>query len=257
MGVVVSDIGPADGFALQMPLLTPVGDSHDGPDVGFGDGAPAGDRVGQEQDLFLREPAHFVPLLADLTWRAVCSLMLSVPSMWRVLGGFGMEKMGSISEAKCRLLAKIRELLSTAKRLIPAEVDSVGAGIRVLSALRGELYEDLNQIQHAALILDAAEWLDREVLKGKPAEWYWNPYQTGGSDEPDLQCRSKAGVIVAEATASPAPKGLLDSRMASTLEKMNRMAGERYYFVRTAAMRQRAETKIAKAGWNIQVIELQ
>lgn len=75
-----------------------------------------------------------------------------------------MENVGSVSEAKRLLLAKIREMLSTAKRLIPAEVDSVGAGIRVLSALRGELYEDLNQIQHAALVLDAAEWLDREVL---------------------------------------------------------------------------------------------
>jgi hypothetical protein len=168
-----------------------------------------------------------------------------------------MEKVGSIPKAKRRLLAKIKELLSSAKVLIPDKVDSIDEGIRVLSALRRELYEDLNQIQHAALVLDAAEWLDREVLKGKPAEWHWNPCQTGGSDEPDLRCRSKAGVIVAEATASPAPKGLLDSRMASTLGKMNRMTGERFYFVRTAAMRRRAETKVVKAGWNIRVVELQ
>jgi len=167
-----------------------------------------------------------------------------------------MEQVGSIPEAKRRLLAKIKELLSSTKRLIPDEVDSVGTGIGVLSALRREIYEDLNQIQHAALILDGAEWLEKDVLQGETAEWHWNPYQTGTNDEPDLLCRSGADMIVAEATASPEPKGFIDSRMASTLEKLNRMNGERYYFVRTATMKRRAETKIAKAGWDIRVIAL-
>ena len=167
-----------------------------------------------------------------------------------------MERIRSIHDAEQVLLAKIRHCLSAVRGLLPEEVDGIGRGIGVLSALRTEVYEDINQIQHAALILAAARWLEKNVLDGAPAEWYWNPYQTDGSDEPDLECRSGARVIVAEATASAEPKGLIDRRMAATLAKLSRMAGSRYYLVRTEAMGRRAETKIRKAQWDVQVVVL-
>ncbi len=42
--------------------------------------------------------------------------------------------------------------------------------------------------------------------------------------------------------------------MTTTLAKLNRMAGAKFYFVRTEAMRRRAGTKVAKKGWAIRVI---
>ncbi len=44
--------------------------------------------------------------------------------------------------------------------------------------------------------------------------------------------------------------------MHSTLKKLAEMDGLKYYFVRTEAMRKRAETKVAKAGWPISIVRL-
>jgi hypothetical protein len=63
-------------------------------------------------------------------------------------------------------------------------------------------------------------------------------------------------VILAEITTSDRPVGVIDGRMRRTLEKLSRMQGSRYYFVRTEKMEQRALTKVRKASWAITVVRL-
>lgn len=131
------------------------------------------------------------------------------------------------------------------------------AGIRILDRLRKETYEDLNQIQHEHLIVRAAEWLLAKQKCPPETLWLWNPRQTGDHSEPDLR-GSNAGAVVlsAEITTSENPVGTIDSRMQKTLAKLAAMEGARYYFVRTETMRQRASTKVAKGGWQIEVVRL-
>ena len=167
-----------------------------------------------------------------------------------------MKRIGPLDGKERELLTKIRKLLSRTRHIASKKITSLDKGLNALSELRKEVYEELNQLQHAALILASARWPEKEVLHGSSAEWQWHPHQTGGINEPDLRCKHGAGVIVAEATASDSPQGLLDARMAATLKKLHYMKGQRYYFVRTEAMRRRAETKITKAGWRIQVVML-
>ena len=50
------------------------------------------------------------------------------------------------------------------------------------------------------------------------------------------------------------PKGQIDRRMSLTLAKLNLMAGKKYYFVCSSAMRRRAETKVMKSGWDVQIV---
>ena len=87
--------------------------------------------------------------------------------------------------------------------------------------------------------------------------WYWNPRQTGDHTEPDLRGIYSGAILVsAEITTSEKPVGTIDSRMKKILTKLAAMQGEKFYFVRTSEMRQRAATKITKGGWEIEVIQL-
>jgi hypothetical protein len=63
-------------------------------------------------------------------------------------------------------------------------------------------------------------------------------------------------LVSAEASTSEKPKGILDSRMRKTLERLSRMDGRRFYFVSTDEMVKRAETKIRKAKWPIKVVKV-
>jgi hypothetical protein len=44
--------------------------------------------------------------------------------------------------------------------------------------------------------------------------------------------------------------------MRNTLEKLDQMEGDKYYFVRTSEMGQRAKTKVTNIGWQISVIKI-
>jgi len=83
-----------------------------------------------------------------------------------------VESIGSIHQAEQALLKKIRDCLAAIRGLLPDQVDSIGQGLALLSALRTQVYEDINRIQHAALILEAARWVQENVLDGAPAEWH-------------------------------------------------------------------------------------
>jgi len=167
-----------------------------------------------------------------------------------------MERIESIEAAETALVGKANKLLEAARAIVSGNASSAKNAVNLLSRLREAVYEDLNQIQHEGLILEAAQWLRENALAGREAEWWWNPRQTGGHDEPDLRCISGSDVVVAEVTASNAPVGVIDSRMMSTLEKLAATEGKRYYFVRTESMRKRAKTKVDKGKWDIRVVQL-
>ncbi|MEW6227890.1 MAG: hypothetical protein AB1700_07310 [Bacillota bacterium] len=143
-------------------------------------------------------------------------------------------------------------------RDLSADISSLNDGIQRLQAIRAELYENLNQIQHEYLIIQGIQWLQARGYTGDGVEWYWNPRQTGDSREPDLLAKNNAKIVVsAEATASESPQGVIDTRMRNTLSKLNTMEGDKFYFVRTEAMAKRARTKINKNHWNIEVVKVE
>jgi hypothetical protein len=80
--------------------------------------------------------------------------------------------------------------------------------------------------------------------------WEWNPHQTGGNDEPDLVGKNNKGIILysIEATTSEKPIGVIDKRIKNTLIKIQKFKGNLMYFVRTNAMKVRAESKLKKLG---------
>ena len=165
-----------------------------------------------------------------------------------------MEQIVNLSLAEEQELQKVKQLLSMTRRTVAEEPSSLKDGIGVLERLRKDIYEDLNQILHEAMILRAALDLQSKDLAKKPVDWYWNPRQTGGLEEPDLRGIVGGSIhISAEITAS---KSLIDKRIGTTLEKLSKMPGKKIYFVRTEPMEKRAKTKVSKAGYTIEIRQI-
>ncbi len=164
-----------------------------------------------------------------------------------------MEPLQDIDAERSRVLQEIRRLTSDVADIVTAEVKALDEGIKMLACLRENAYELTNQLQHEALILEAAadiakDWGDLCI------EWSWNPRQTGSVEEPDLQGEVNGDIVIsAEVTTSRRPIGMVDQRMAKILKKLSRLPCQRIYCVRTPEMRRRAETKIRKAGYDIEV----
>lgn len=164
-----------------------------------------------------------------------------------------MEPLQDIDAERSRVLQEIRSLASSVTDIMAADVKTLDEGIRTLASLREEAYELTNQLQHEALILELAADIAKD-RGDRCIEWSWNPRQRGKSDEPDLQGEADRQIVVsAEVTTSARPVGAIDRRMRNTLQKMSGFPGKRIYCVRTPEMRQRAETKIRKAGYDINV----
>ncbi|HED38436.1 MAG TPA: hypothetical protein ENI76_09380 [Ignavibacteria bacterium] len=163
----------------------------------------------------------------------------------------------SVSEADKKVFDDISRLVEVLREKSKDDPENVADGISLLKALRKDIYEELNQIQHEGLAVRAVEWLRENGYGDQKLEWFWNPRQTGDDKEPDVRA-VRGGVIMAsaEASASESPKGSIDTHMASTLNKLSKMDGEKFYFVRTGEMEKRAETKIEKSSWNIRVVKL-
>lgn len=163
-----------------------------------------------------------------------------------------MLELASPSVERVRVLSAIKECASILRELSAREVVDLESGIALLVDIRRRVYEDLNQLQHEALILRAVERLSSSL----PAEvrWFWNPRQQGGGEEPDL--RAIVGneiVISAEASAAELPRGVIDGRIRQALEKLCRMEGRKFYFTCTPEMERRARTKARNRGFNITV----
>jgi hypothetical protein len=169
-----------------------------------------------------------------------------------------VERLGDVEEATQRIRDEIAPLLSKIRHLIAPDPLSVAEGVSLLGSFRREIYESLNQIQHEYLVLEAIKWLERSAIALPGITWYWNPRQTGTFDEPDLSGRiGEVQTLACEITTSENPIGTIDLGMAATLRKLAAIQGAKFYFVRTAAMLRRAETKVAKAGWPIKVASLE
>ena len=168
-----------------------------------------------------------------------------------------MLRLGTIEEAKQKVLDDARLCMARIKAISEDSFDTPSDAVRVLQRVRSETYEDLNQIQHQHLIVCAAEWFLTQNICKPETRWYWNPRQTGDHTEPDLAGIANGGIVVsAEITTSAKPEGVIDTRMRKTLTKLSEQQGSLFYFVRTQAMAARAATKIGKAGWNIKVVQL-
>lgn len=163
----------------------------------------------------------------------------------------------SVSAADKKVLSDISKLVKVLREKSEKDPVAVADGISLLMALRKDIYEELNQIQHESLAVRAVEWLKGSGYGAAELEWFWNPRQTGDDKEPDVRAVLNKKVIVsAEASASDSPKGTIDSHMAKTLEKLSKMDGEKFYFVRTNQMAKRAETKVKKGSWAIKVVTI-
>ena len=168
-----------------------------------------------------------------------------------------MEQLCTFPEAHQKVLADIQRLLATVRQISTLPCVTAEAGIGILDRLRRETYEDINQIQHEHLIVCAAEWLLANQRCSAETLWFWNPRQTGDHSEPDLRGSHSGKVVIsAEITTSERPVGTIDKHMQNTLAKLDIMEGAKYYFVRTESMRQRASTKVANGGWQIEVAQL-
>jgi hypothetical protein len=164
-----------------------------------------------------------------------------------------MQVIKSPTTAEAKVLADIQTVLSTIRELSAQEIDDVQLGVTQLRIIRSLVYEDINQIQHEYLILQALSWLCRNG-SASDITWEWNPRQTGTANEPDLRGSLNGTVLIsAEASASERPVGVIDSRMKETLGKLSQMEGQKYYFVCSEEMACRARTKIAKNNWPVKV----
>jgi hypothetical protein len=167
-----------------------------------------------------------------------------------------LERIEDSAGAEAKVLQDMRGIVSKLRLLSAQDVDDVGGGIAQLREIRASVYEDLNQIQHEYLLLRALAWLLANGFDSS-VKWEWNPRQTGSGNEPDLRGRVNDRVVIsAEASTSENPVGLVDSRMRDTLEKLSQMEGEKFFFVSTVKMANRAKTKISKASWTIKVVRL-
>lgn len=176
----------------------------------------------------------------------------------RVPKGYGhlVQKLGDIKEAESKVLSDMGQLFDSVRALANT-ADTLQEGATRLRQIRAAVYENLNQIQHEHLLIQALIWLRANGFGDLELEWYWNPRQTGDSSEPDLQARSSTETTLsAEATTSAKPDGVIDSRMRNTLSKLNQMSGRKFYFVQTDAMARRARTKVAKCSFDIDVVRL-
>jgi hypothetical protein len=169
-----------------------------------------------------------------------------------------MEKIINIGQAKEKILSDMNKFINNIRRFTEKDISSLSDGLVKLRNIRSSVYENLNQIQHEYLILQWLLWLSKNGFNQPEIHWYWNPRQTGDTEEPDLRATVNGKIVLsAEATTSENPQGVIDSRMRDTLIKLNQMEGSKYYFIRTTAMENRAHTKVAKSRLNVEVVKIE
>lgn len=169
--------------------------------------------------------------------------------------GRDMETVGNLEEASEKVFSDVKKLLEVMRSLTKSAPESVEEGIVRVAEIRECVYEELNQVQHEYLILEAANWLVANGRIQRDAEWSWNPRQTGGSDEPDLRAEVNGVTkISCEITTSRRPIGTIAERMKKTIAKLSEFEGSKFYFVRTEQMLKRAEKYISDNAWPIEAV---
>jgi len=169
-----------------------------------------------------------------------------------------MEEIGDIACIEATLLNELKEMFSHFRLAGKAEPTNLELGLEILQNLRSLVYENMNQLQHEALVLEVAKLLEAEFYRSVVIKWFWNPRQTGRKDEPDLRGVDKRGQIIvsAEVTSSPSPQGEIGKRMAKTLAKLSTMPGDKYYVVTSEQMECRAKSKLHNLGYEITILRI-
>jgi len=169
----------------------------------------------------------------------------------------------STNECEKRLNNEIEKIRKSMEDFIhKSKVQEVDAKVKALSNFRAESYEMMNQIQHEWLAVSAVKYLlDMNSIKEIEKEKYsveWNPRQTGKKSEPNIRVfiKETKTIINCECTSSKEPLGVIDTRIRKDLESLSEMNGVKYYFVISDSMKKRAETKIRKKGFAIEVVKL-
>lgn len=152
----------------------------------------------------------------------------------------------NIKHEKLILEQELHNLFSILRRATETHLPTgIDARINTLRKLRAEVYEDLNQLQHKALIIKAAELFQTEHPEINC--WYWHPKQTSHPDEPDLSGFENEKIMISvEVTSSERPVGTIDQHMARTLNSLSRKKGILYYCVQSQKMLARANSKVNK-----------
>ncbi|KGO85488.1 hypothetical protein Q765_15795 [Flavobacterium rivuli WB 3.3-2 = DSM 21788] len=160
-----------------------------------------------------------------------------------------------IDKEKKDLESYILKWFEKTKRHIEEIPKDLTSQVQLLSNIRKDLYEDLNQMQHAALIIKAAESLQKEFPSIN--KWHWHPKQTSHPDYADLTGYVDNEIFLnAEVTTSLNPVGTIDKRMMSTLTSLNGKSGIKFYYVVTEKMCNRAKSKKTNNGFNIEIRQI-
>ena len=168
-----------------------------------------------------------------------------------------MKEIGDTASAESKLLAQLNEVFSHFRVAGQTQTHNLEKGIEILQSVRTLVYENMNQLQHEALLLKTAKYLQEKVYPNVQIKWLWNPRQTGTKNEPDLQGWDNKKVIVsAEVTTSLIPQGATNKRMTTTLTKLSAMPGDKYYIIATEEMDSRAKSKAITLGYDIKVLRL-
>jgi len=167
--------------------------------------------------------------------------------------------LGNVTNALKDVRKRLARFLKAARRITARKPKTIADSIAILRELRRETYEDLNQLQHEYMVLEAIEWLIKNKRCPAETEWWCHLQQTSGHGEPDL-CGIHEGrsIILAEVSASENPDGVIDQRIRKALDSLHQMPNfsKKFYFVRTISMKRRADTKVGKKKCNIKVVQL-
>lgn len=168
-----------------------------------------------------------------------------------------MLELGTFEDARRKVVGDAERMLIGVKRVVAEPIASVEAGISLLSSLRKQAHEHLNQIQHEQMIICAAEWLLQHGVASTTTRWLWNPRHNADSAAPDLIGKDGESIrVCAEVNALEEPVGVIDAQMRRALARLATLDGRRFYFVRTASMKRRAVTKVVKLGCDIAVVQI-
>ena len=75
-----------------------------------------------------------------------------------------MQPLKDIPSEEAAILASLRECVARIQQLSTPAITDVSSGVALLRSLRNESAEDINQLQHAALALEAATYRPESQL---------------------------------------------------------------------------------------------
>jgi hypothetical protein len=129
--------------------------------------------------------------------------------------------LGNPEQARGDALQKILDLREAAARFTqePAPTNFLDAAFR-LCQMRAAIAENLNQLPHAVLLLEAQRQLT-EQPEFYGLDWYWHPHQTHGDLETDLMgWRGGDLVAVVEASTVTIAVGTLKPRILKAVANL-------------------------------------